>query len=66
MQLPIRRAAALALAGLALTAATASAAPGAKEFSLHRDAVPADIAAGPDGAVYAPDGSLGRLWRIAA
>jgi virginiamycin B lyase len=25
---------------------------------------PADITSGPDGALYAPDGSLGRLWRI--
>jgi len=28
------------------------------------NAVPASIAAGPDGALWAADGSLGRLWRI--
>ena len=43
---------------------TALAKPHAKEFPLEQFAVPADITSGPDGALYAPDGSLGRVWRI--
>jgi virginiamycin B lyase len=68
MKLPVRRAAVLATALTALLAATATtavAAPRLKEYSLRSaSAVPADIAVGPDGALYSPDGSLGRLWRI--
>jgi virginiamycin B lyase len=58
------------LAVLAMVAAAtlaASGVAGAKEYSLRDElAVPSDIAAGPDDAVYAPDGSLGRLWRVSA
>ena len=57
------------LAVLAMVAAATIASSGvanAKEFKLDRFAVPSDIAAGPDDAVYAPDGSLGRLWRVSA
>jgi virginiamycin B lyase len=57
----------LALAAVALTALLAPAAAHAhsvKEYKLEQYAVPADITAGPDGALWAPDGSLGRLWRI--
>jgi virginiamycin B lyase len=35
-----------------------------KEYPLEEFAVPADITTGPDGALWAPDGSLGRLWRV--
>ena len=67
MQLPIRRAAALAVAALAVTATAAGAAPAVKEHSLRAaGAVPADITVGPDGAAWATDGSLGRLWRVGA
>jgi virginiamycin B lyase len=68
MKLPLRRPAALLAASVATLAvalpSTALAKPHAKEFPLEQFAVPADITSGPDGALYAPDGSLGRLWRI--
>src|SRR3954451_1787861 len=68
MKLPLRRPAALLAASVATLAvalpSTALAKPHAKEYSLEQFAAPADIASGPDGALYAPDGSLGRLWRI--
>src|SRR3954469_13017829 len=68
MKLPLRRPAALLAASVATLAAAppppALAKPHAKEFPLEQFAVPADITAGPDGALYAPDGSLRRLWRI--
>jgi virginiamycin B lyase len=57
------------LAVLAMVAAATIASSGvanAKEYKLDRFAVPSDLAAGPDDAVYAPDGSLGRLWRVSA
>ncbi len=57
------------LAVLAMVAAAtlaSSGVAGAKEYKLDQLAVPSDIAAGPDDAVYAPDGSLGRLWRVSA
>src|SRR3954451_11080901 len=68
MKLPLRRPAALLAASVATLAvalpSTALAKPHAKEFPLEQFAVPADITTGPDGALWAPDGSLGRLWRI--
>jgi virginiamycin B lyase len=61
-----RRTAAAVLVTFAAVAAPAAAHDvQVKEYRLPADfAVPADIATGPDGAMYAPDGSLGRLWRI--
>ena len=68
MKLPLRRPAALLAASVATLAvalpSTALAKPHAKEFPLEQYAVPADITSGPDGALYAPDGAFGRLWRI--
>jgi virginiamycin B lyase len=55
---------ATALALAALLAPAAAQAHSVKEYKLPQYAVPADIAAGPDGAMWAPDGSLGRLWRV--
>lgn len=63
MKLPLL-AAALALA-LAFAAAPAQAGPRVVEYPLPAEfAVPNDIAAGPDGALWATDGSLGVVWRI--
>jgi virginiamycin B lyase len=68
MKLPLRRPAVLLAASVATLAvalpSTALAKPHAKEYPLEQYAVPADITTGPDGALYAPDGSLGRLWRV--
>jgi virginiamycin B lyase len=70
MKLPLARPAALLTAAVATLAV---AAPGtalahhhskAKEYKLDQFAVPADLTTGPDGALYAPDGSLDRLWRV--
>ena len=61
----------LAASALALAACLAAAAPGALaaqrvvEFPLPADhAAPNAITTGPDGALWAPDGSLGVVWRI--
>ena len=68
MKLPLRRSAVLlttAVATLAVTLpGTALAHQKAQEYKLAQFAVPADITTGPDGALYAPDGSLDRLWRV--
>jgi virginiamycin B lyase len=69
MQQRVRRSiAALALAVTACLVATAPAAvaaPNLREFRLPAQfALPNDVAAGPDGAVWATDGSLRRVWRI--
>ena len=71
MKLPLCRPAVLlttAVATLAVSLpSTALAHPQhskAKEYSLDQYAVPADLTTGPDGALYAPDGSLDRLWRV--
>ena len=71
MKLPLRRSAVLLTTAVATLAVTL---PGtalanqtdkkAKEYKLAEFAVPADITTGPDGALYAPDGSLDRLWRV--
>lgn len=56
-----------AAALILLTAGTASAvaSPRVTQFPIRAEfASPNDIVAGPDGALYAPDGSLGRVWRI--
>ena len=73
MKLPLCRPAVLlttAVATLAVSLpSTALAHPQhskAKEYSLDQYAVPADLTTGPDGALYAPDGSLDRLWRVTA
>jgi virginiamycin B lyase len=67
MKLPVRNSAVLAAAVATLAVAlpsTALAHPHAKEYKLEQHAVPVDITTGPDGALWAPDGSLGRLWRV--
>lgn len=67
MKLPLREPAVLAAAMATLAVAlpsTALAHPSVKEYKLAEFAVPADIATGPDGALYVADGSLGRLWRV--
>jgi len=58
--------AAVALAATVATASPAVAHDKSKEYRLADGAVPADIAVGPDRALYAADGSLGRLWRVGA
>jgi virginiamycin B lyase len=57
---------ALALtACLIATAQAAVAAPHLREFKLPAEfALPNDVAAGPDGAVWATDGSTRRVWRV--
>jgi streptogramin lyase len=58
---------ALALAVVACIAATAPAvaAPRLNEFRLPAQfALPNDVGAGPDGAVWATDGSTRRVWRV--
>ena len=66
--LPSRRPVALLAATVAALAvalpSTALAHNKVKEYPLAEYAVPADITTGPDGALWAPDGSLGRLWRV--
>ena len=66
--LPLRRPVALLAATVAALAvaipSTALAKSKAKEYPLAEFAVPADITTGPDGALWAPDGSLNRLWRV--
>jgi virginiamycin B lyase len=68
MKLPLRNTARVLAAMTAALAvaipSTAAAHNRVKEYSLAEFAVPADITTGPDGALYAPDGSLGRLWRV--
>jgi virginiamycin B lyase len=50
---------------LIATAPSAGAGPQLREFQLPAEfALPNDVAAGPDGAVWATDGSLRRVWRI--
>ena len=54
-----------ALAALALTAAPALAGPRITELPLRAEfALPNGIAAGPDGALWVTDSSLGRVWHI--
>jgi virginiamycin B lyase len=68
MKLPLRRpAVVLAATMAALAVALPSAAlahPRAKEFPLEEFAGPNHITTGPDGALWASDGSLNRLWRV--
>ena len=70
MKLPLGRSAVLlttAVATLAVSlpsTALADSNSKVKEYSLDQYAVPADLTTGPDGALYAPDGSLDRLWRV--
>ena len=53
------------LAALTLTAGTAQASQRVTEIPLRAQyAVPGDIVAGPDGAMYTADSSLGKVWRI--
>ena len=65
---PSRRPVALLAATVAALAvaipSTALAKSDVKEYPLAEYAVPADITTGPDGALWAPDGSLGRVWRV--
>jgi virginiamycin B lyase len=54
------------VAALAAVASPASAAPRATPYKLPADfALPNDLVAGPDGAMWVTDSSLGRIWRIA-
>ena len=54
------------LAALALSAGTAQASQRVTEIPLRAQyAVPGDIVAGPDGAMYTADSSLGKVCRIA-
>ena len=66
--LPSRRPVALLAATVAALAvaipSTALAHNQVKEFPLAEFAGPNDITTGPDGALWASDGSLGRLWRV--
>jgi virginiamycin B lyase len=65
LNLARRTAAAVLVTFAAIAAPAAAHDTQVKEYKLPADfAVPADITPGPDGAMYAPDGSLGRLWRI--
>ena len=53
------------LAALALSVGTADASQRVTEIPLRAQyAVPGDIVAGPDGAMYTADSSLGRVFRI--
>ena len=53
------------VAALALSAGTAQASQRVTEIPLRAQfAVPGDIVAGPDGAMYTSDSSLGKVWRI--
>jgi virginiamycin B lyase len=53
------------VAALALSASAAQASPRVTEIPLRAEfAVPGDIVAGPDGAMYTADSSLGRVFRI--
>lgn len=63
MRKPALLAAAVATLAVALPS-TALAHPHAKEYKLEQHAVPNDITTGPDGALWASDGSLNRLWRV--
>ncbi len=64
--LPLKSASAAALvAAFAFSATAAQASPRVTEIPLRdQNAVPGDIVAGPDGAMYTPDSSLGKVWRI--
>jgi virginiamycin B lyase len=58
--------AAALVAALALSAGSAQASQRVTEIPLRAQyAVPGDIVAGPDGAMYAADSGLGKVWRIA-
>ena len=62
----LKSSAAALVAALALSAGTAQASQRVTEIPLRAQyAVPGDIVAGPDGAMYAADSSLGKVWRIA-
>ena len=60
---PALLAAAVAMLAVALPS-TALAHPHAKEYTLAEFAGPNHITTGPDGALWASDGSLNRLWRV--
>jgi virginiamycin B lyase len=67
MKLPVRKPALLAAAVATLAVAlpsTALAHPHATEYKLDQFAVPNHITTGPDGALWASDSSLNRLWRV--
>ena len=52
-------------AAFAFSATAAQASPRVSEIPPRAEfAVPNEIVAGPDGAMYASDSSLGRVWRI--
>ena len=66
IKLPLLKTVIALMAIFAATATTAGAnafSPG-KEFRLDEFAVPSDLIAGPDDAMYAPDGSLSQVWRV--
>jgi virginiamycin B lyase len=63
MRKPALLAAAVATLAVALPS-TALAHPHAKEYKLAEFAGPNHITTGPDGALWASDGSLDRLWRV--
>jgi virginiamycin B lyase len=53
------------VAAFALSATAAQASPRVTEIPLRSQyAVPNEIVAGPDGALYTSDSSLGKVWRI--
>ncbi len=53
------------VAAFAVSAAAAQASPRVSEIPLRAQyAVPNEIVAGPDGAIYTSDSSLGKVWRI--
>jgi virginiamycin B lyase len=63
--LPVKTASAALVAAFALSATAAQASPRVSEIPLRSQfAVPNEIVAGPDGAIYTSDSSLGKVWRI--
>ena len=57
----------LVVGSLAAIASPASATPRATPFKLPEEfALASDVVAGPDGAAWVTDSSLGRIWRIPA
>jgi virginiamycin B lyase len=57
--------AAAMVAAFAVSATAAQASPRVSEIPLRSQyAVPNEIVAGPDGAIYTSDSSLGKVWRI--
>jgi virginiamycin B lyase len=57
--------AATLVAAFAVSATAAQASPRVSEIPLRSQyAVPNEIVAGPDGALYSSDSSLGKVWRI--